>query len=272
MDSSQKQLEVYVLSDLHLEFYKSIKKVWRIQEVNKLLQNPPLADSDAVLILAGDIGWPVNKKGNLHRILNKFLIQMRTLFKYVIMVAGNHEYYSEIGLESTEKALESLCQSTGIVYLQCNSWIHPPTGVKFHGCTLWSQITPEAMTHTKDYGMIYSSREEAIMLHKRHIKWLSETLNKEKGPCVVVSHHAPSMQCIEPEYIQTVPDNTAYYTDLEHLIKPPMIAWICGHTHGHMAFVHNDINIIMNAIGYPREQPKKWYKGKRSGPYIIKIN
>jgi len=50
-------------------------------------------DSSSYLILAGDIGIPINKKGKASGFLLELLIELRKRFLGIIMISGNHEYY-----------------------------------------------------------------------------------------------------------------------------------------------------------------------------------
>src|SRR3989338_6804688 len=100
------------LSDLHLEFHSKY---------------PLLPKSSAeILVLAGDIGYPSHKNWI------DFLHYCKTQYKYVLYVAGNHEYYSR---KKTYAAINQLiaesCARLGIIFLDNKSWIKD--GVKFIG-------------------------------------------------------------------------------------------------------------------------------------------
>ena len=69
---------IQIASDIHLEFPGTYDIMTKVEA------------KSAVLALCGDIGWP-NKPDYI-----KFLKEMSNKFKYVIVIAGNHEVYTPI--------------------------------------------------------------------------------------------------------------------------------------------------------------------------------
>jgi hypothetical protein len=184
------------------------------------------------------------------------------------VVPGNHEYYSSRGIEATESTLQNICDVTGVVLLQRNSWVHPHCNITFCGCTLWSKITNEAMHKIQDIGTVYDDHAQIARMHQRDVNWLTNIIQKTppESKVVVVTHHAPTEQCIDEFYKKQVVDNSAYFTNLEHLLQPPVIAWVCGHTHAAMHFKMNGIQVILNSIGYKREK----ISNNHSGPFSLR--
>jgi predicted phosphodiesterase len=72
-------MKFIIASDLHLEFYKyiNLSDFFDISSINESI----------TLILAGDIGYPY------HNNYETFLSECSKLFKHIILIAGNHEYY-----------------------------------------------------------------------------------------------------------------------------------------------------------------------------------
>ena len=49
------------------------------------------------------------------------------------------------------------------------------------------------------------------------------------------------------------PLNPAFVTNLEHLFRPPAVAFASGHVHSNCDFMVNGIRTVSNAMGYPGE-------------------
>ena len=74
----------YVASDLHLEFYDDIEPI--TNKISLEVSGTPI--EQRVLFLCGDIGKPFEKT------YEDFLEFSSKTFRYVIIIAGNHEYYN----------------------------------------------------------------------------------------------------------------------------------------------------------------------------------
>lgn len=101
-------MRIALLSDIHLS-------------VNAL----PFPDVDAdIVVLAGDISRPAAA-----------IEWAKSCPLPVVYVAGNHEFYGS-DLISTYEHLNRLSQGTQIHVLERSEYVH--NGVRFLGCTLWS--------------------------------------------------------------------------------------------------------------------------------------
>ena len=74
-------IKLHVLSDIHLEFYKTLPKLEK-----KFQSIDPSATN--ILCLCGDIGYPHTK------IYKWFITWCSEHFTKVFIITGNHEYYS----------------------------------------------------------------------------------------------------------------------------------------------------------------------------------
>ena len=119
----------------------------------------------------------------------------------------------------------------------------------FAGCTLWSDIDDGVKMN--DFKYTFNNYTEYRDLHQEHVNWLSNIISNCVHPLVVVTHHLPSFQAIAPRYREQ--NNTAYASNLDHLFRHPLIAWVCGHTHEPLYKLINDIPLIINSVGYPLE-------------------
>jgi len=179
-------------------------------------------------------------------------------FEHIIYVPGNHEYYQSHGnLAQVESDIKFICDTLGIHFLQKDSWIHP-NGIRFVGCTLWSDIDEKGCLQSNDFVHIFDKQQDYLLLHLNHKQWLQETLATSNKPTIVVTHHLPSFQGVAAKFQGE--NNTGYATNLESLFQFPVIGWICGHTHFPANIKINHIPLYINPIGYPGELlPRPFY-------------
>lgn len=233
-------------SDLHLEFYE--KEGVSFETLIK-----PTADN---LILAGDIGYPSDE------IYESFLEYCSKNFKNVILISGNHEYYGRI-MEDVETQIREITKKfPNVKYLQ-NDCVELPDNILVIGTTLWTNIPlnkKSLITGINDYYKIYKKQNQNITIedtceyHKKSVKYITDTITKNLNKkIIVVTHHLPSIKLISKKYLHNS-YNFAFYTDLNHLISHPIVAWICGHTHNTTSTNINNIFCAVNPKGYPKEE------------------
>ncbi len=225
-------MRINFFSDIHLEF----------GELNK-------PDNDADLIIAaGDIG-----------VFVQGVDWLKTFGKPVIYVAGNHEFYSE-EYEKTLSSIRSACEGTQIFFLENDELVFQ--GVRFLGCTLWTDLYVEgeekadALGHTlNDFRkIIYQGNKldqqkfSGFSIHSK--KWLEEKLNEPfDGKTVVITHHAPTEWSWNDSPMAL--KKLAYCNDLkawmhEHEIE----AWFHGHIHSPGDYRIAGTRILSNPRGY----------------------
>ncbi len=248
-------MEIQYSSDLHLEFYDD----------KSLPYEQFLTPVAPYLVLAGDIGIPDLKGYGL------FLEWCSSRWTKIFVVAGNHEYYTsktpvKLDLEAKEAKIRSLCESLpNVQFLQCDSVLLPEYGIRVLGCTLWSSV-PDSV---KEKAMMYMNDSRQILvsgtqrftpwdmtsLHERHRLWLDEEIQKceqNKERCLVVTHYLPSDSLIAEKY-QGHPLNSCFASDCEDLMRPPVVGWICGHSHTGVQRTIQGVMCVMNPYGYPGE-------------------
>ena len=261
---SEKNLRIFGISDLHLEFYPNDTAVEQvIKNIKQGSANLPEAD---VLVLAGDIGDPVEKSDVYFRLLQEF----KRTYKNVVLVAGNHEHYSikNYDRSSTYDCLKKICNDTGVIFLEKNSVIIQR--VKFIGTTLWSMACASTVFSLGDFGRVYNDVTQYNEEFKQCYKWLEKELSQPVGrpeeptdydECVIVTHHLPSYHLCHERFKNCKDLNTAFYTDiLEQLPMSRVKYWFCGHTHEFMVKKlkgkDGEVIVIVNPMGYPKE-PRK---------------
>ena len=73
-------------------------------------------------------------------------------------------------------------------------------------------------------------------------------------PCVVITHHAPSMKSIHEKYANDTELNTLYASDMEYLMSNNVKLWIHGHTHNSFDYTVGNTRVVCNPVGYPQER------------------
>jgi predicted phosphodiesterase len=234
-------VKLHVLSDLHLEFAPF--------EV-------PDTGADVVL-LAGDIGTKIDG-----------VEFAQAIEKPVIYVAGNHEYYGGAIPHLTQK-MRLLAEGSNVHFLENDAVVID--GVRFLGCTLWSDFAflgeekrEAAMLYAQmrmnDYRKIRLSPEFSRLravhtagYHAQSVHWLEKQLDVgHDGPTVVVTHNAPSIQSVQVEY-QDDDLAPAFVTNLEHMMGERVALWVHGHTHYSVDYESNGTRVLSNQRGYPDE-------------------
>ena len=248
-------MNIRLISDLHLEFYTAPLKLWR-----QLVQGWNLGDdliTNEILVLAGDIGYPLNHDGDGNANFRELLALFRKHWQHIILVSGNHEYYCNKGVTTThsiDKEIKRVCDELGIHFLQKESVIIE--GTRFLGCTLWTAITFEAFMSMNDCRIFNGEVEEYQNLHKDHLQWLQGEVAKETIPTIVVTHHLPSHQMIHPRFKDMKSLIPGFATDLDEFItqNPHIKMWCCGHTHERNQTTINSTKVVCNPYGYPGEK------------------
>ncbi|MFJ2689844.1 metallophosphoesterase [Pseudomonas sp. NPDC087336] len=218
----------------------------------------PAVDAD-ILILAGDISRPAAA-----------IEWARACPVPVLYVAGNHEFYGS-DLISTYEQLHRLSQGTPIRVLERTAHIHD--GVRFLGCTLWSdyRLFDQAQARAqgidmatrliRDFSRIKVSPDfpdlftPAIsqMLFLQTVAWLQDCFATDPDiPTVVISHFAPTRLSISPAFADS-PINASFVSDLRERIETWQPAlWLHGHTHGSFDYRIGKTRVMCNARGYAK--------------------
>ena len=267
-------VNIQLLSDLHLESNPHFRAV-------------PAPGAD-VLVLAGDIG-SYQEGSQLARlgIADFGLAQFSPLPisqggaawpTPVLFVPGNHEY-DGLDFDDAHARLKETCQRLGLTWLERDTVVWG--GVRFVGCTLWTDFDALTAREASDGGMTLGAqlkaREKAFRAANFYLKknhslrggqpmlaedlraqglisqdWLQTALATPfDGPTVVVTHFAPTLDSADPRYGLN-PGTAGFCNALDELL-PLATLWLHGHLHCANDFVRSGCRVVANPLGYARK-------------------
>jgi len=243
------------VSDLHLEFYETDEYNFKDFVVPK----------SEIIALLGDIGNPRKE------LYERFLKDCSENFKLVLIISGNHEYYTTdftVTMDKTDIAIQSLCNKyTNVKYLNNTKYIYEANNetIIFIGSTLWSKIIDSEKKLVKEVSgdlfniftkdKVYLTIEEINNLHDKNVSWLENELeviknSDKKTKIIVLTHHLPSYRAIVPKY-RAAKYNSMFASNLDNIIqKYSIFAWLFGHTHSQINLKINNTLIKANPRGY----------------------
>lgn len=234
-------MKIQLLSDLHLS----------VQPMA-----PPPVDAD-LLVLAGDLHRPAGAIEWARQ------FDLPTLF-----VAGNHEFYGS-DLIGTLRDLRRHAEGSSVRVLEHDEWRY--RGVRFLGCTLWSDHRLYASPQQRDEGLRQAGAlvrdfsrirvaadfddmltpAVAQLLFDDAVSWLERMFAEpHDGPTVVVTHFAPARGSVAARFAGS-PLNACFVSDLEPQIRRWQPAlWLHGHVHDSFDYRIGNTRIIANPRGY----------------------
>ncbi len=227
-------MKVQVLSDVHLDHAQYV---------------PPVTDAD-IVVLAGDIA-----EGDLGVLWAKQVFDVPVAY-----VAGNHEFYdSDHTMKETIEMMKVAAEGSNVIVLDNESLVIGD--VRFLGSTMWTNLhdAPGVLYSDGAYisvgddtsGMNQFDKAYAQGLFERNRAWLKREISQPfDGKTVVVTHHAPSLQSIHPQYAGNY-WNGCFVTDVEDLMGEHVDLWAHGHTHSSFDYNIKGTRVVCNPRGYP---------------------
>jgi len=244
-------MKIYLISDLHVEFHGDF----------------PMPKSPVdVIALAGDIDVGIG-------MLDVAQQYSQRCKAPVVVVAGNHEYYGADMLTLLPALRQRAAELTDVHFLEKDSVVI--NGVRFLGCTLWSNFAFNGALRTADakaaaqlyiadfrlirYGKRPFTPDDACTEFEASYRWLDDELAKPfSGNTVVVTHFLPHAAGVHPMHRRSAGGDhlTPYFTvDCDRLMRKHNIAsWLYGHTHNSVDVTQESgTRIVSNQRGYPNE-------------------
>jgi predicted phosphodiesterase len=234
-------MKLWIFSDLHLEK----------NHIDEPLIPPTGAD---LAVVAGDVNMGIAPI--------EFLARLPIP---VVYVPGNREYY-ENDFTSVVPALRAAAVGTNIHVLEKSSVVLG--GVEFLGATLWTDFDlfgrSSRYNTMREVGAFaapfekirYLSGTLAVtpeILRNDHLAarhWLERKLGEKNGlKRVVVSHHLPLAESLDPRFGGGVGD-AMFASNLDHLFGyDDLPLWIHGHTHAFVDYRYNNTRVVCNPRG-----------------------
>ena len=188
----------------------------------------------------------------------------------VILVPGNREYYRASLVEGLREAIHLAAELYPNVYVLSRRSV-VIGGYRFLGATLWSDFNLHgnmswamrcAQTGLDDYRQIKVSNTSLQPFSSGHASgqshmdehFLRSTLDKPfNGPTVVITHHAPSIMSLGPDFAGALLPASAV-TNLEpDIARYQPVAWIHGHIYNRSDYFILGTRVICNPRGDPAE-------------------
>ncbi len=259
------KITIQVLSDIHLEFYKT---------------HPKFIPSAKYLFLAGDIGTIESKYDNK---LKNFLSYCSNSWEKTFYVLGNHEFYQTNKIASRKKSFEELvgeytqiCSQFSNVYLLNNSFEEIIPGLNVYGSTLWTgnyNCPHELSECFNDYNMIGIKSNNSTNLttlvnehfidnlSKTQLELLDEYLKKTNTiantKTLIMTHFPPIRENSSNPKYSSQPIYLSNYFSWNNICDKlncsNVVGWISGHTHWSYDITRNNIRHISNQTGYSNE-------------------
>lgn len=234
-------MKIALLSDLHLSVHP---------------MDAPQTDAD-VVVLAGDLHRPAQA-----------MAWARQFAQPTLFVAGNHEFYGS-DLVSTQAQLRAHAQGSSVRVLERSAWCHQ--GVRFLGCTLWSDYRlfsdaaqreeglAKALEFLRDFSRIGVAPDFADrftpalsqLLFDQSVAWLEERFAEPfAGPTVVITHFAPTPASIASQFVGS-PLNACFVSDLQaQILRWQPQLWLHGHVHHSCDYRVGSTRVVANPRGY----------------------
>jgi predicted phosphohydrolase len=242
---------LFYLSDTHLEH--RVRPVPHSAQLTESAQ----PEGKTAMALLGDIGWTHEES------YWDFVRQCSGLYDYVLILLGNHEYYNNYIQElPTEFRQELHRRCLSNVYFLENETLEFDN-VVFWGSTLWTRPSWDIFQIMNDRAFIRDkstpnqqlSISTIHTMHHRAVQSLRQELAAPipQKPYVLLTHHGPLAECNGTAFHHSK-RISAYVNQLDEHFRPPVVAWLYGHTHQNMTFHKNNILVSTNAFGYPRER------------------
>tara|TARA_Y100000389_G_C17386486_1_gene477333 strand:+ start:257 stop:1009 length:753 start_codon:yes stop_codon:yes gene_type:complete len=231
---------VYIVSDIHLECQPDDI------DFEKMLIKP--IHENSILVCCGDMCSLY-----LFDKLKKFFEYASSIYKYVIYVPGNCEYYKpknhkkSLTLSNLNQKLDSISESFDNVHILNNDHIII-NDYLITGSILWSHINYELPLHFKIVGFnkdIYNRKNKNCV---KYIKSQIDYAKKEKLKHIIITHYPPSKDCLIDKINKKDKLKSMYYNNLDGLFDNNL-TWIYGHCHNNKNFKIGNTHLVSNQYG-----------------------
>jgi predicted phosphohydrolase len=250
-----------VLSDIHSDYYQGLwleKEQTHQPNVDKLIEKLnamyPVIEDDEILLLGGDLGIVMTPQKKISETYVSILKYLRSKWKSIIMIPGNHEYYYAKHIKIVDAILRKLCEELDIYFLQKD--ILEFKGFTFVGCVLWSDLSyNDWIKFNPKMRMLFNNYKAYKQQYHDNLSWLTMTLKnlRARDKVIVMTHYPPIPDLIHPKLLNSSRIRVTALTNdlssqiLKHELCPAY--WICGHSHEKMKVEKFGIQFYLNPLG-----------------------
>lgn len=231
-------LRLQIVSDIHLEFHRD----HGISFMESL--DPSGVD---VLVLAGDI-----------TVLRDFywaqdtLSEFCALYKDVVYVQGNHEYYGT-SIGTADQHLNAIELGLNNLHVLRDGQPKIIAGQRFIGGTLWFGRDKNNRIYGQQMNDFHIIEGFDPWVYEQNDAILAGLQTHLQADDIVVTHHLPSQLSVHPKFKMSSL-NRFFVCPQDQLIlarKPKM--WIHGHSHTPVDYLIGPTRVYANPLGYPNE-------------------
>jgi hypothetical protein len=248
-------IKLYYISDIHTETTGEFK-------FNR--------HKNDYIVLIGDLGRPFQKE------FYNTIANASKNYKIVLYICGNNECYSSNNetISDINIQIQEICDSFSNVYFLNNSGYYITPKIKIIGSILWSKISKNKYAETiannencstskftkvrcrdifieKD---IKATPADINKMFNENVKYIQNEIKEAKEnniELIVCTHYLPSYELCKDK---NSPINYLFASNLDYLIKYPVLAYLCGHSHYNKDLFIDDIFCSMNCKGYDDEK------------------
>jgi hypothetical protein len=221
-------MRIQIASDLHLEE--------RPKATFRELLEPSVAP---ILALLGDIA-PLN-----HPNLRPFLEWCSENWETVLWIPGcvellgpgsGNERMDVPDLDVPIQRMKYIAEPYWNITVLDHEGMVSSDGVYIFGLPFWRFPSDEAhVWHPVFYRYVPAEPSPTNQTFLRQaynndLKWIRAKAAAQKEPVVILSHYGPTTWIQEEGFLGD-PDRSVVFPDIEELLKPPIVAWLCGHCH-----------------------------------------
>ncbi|HBC2129572.1 TPA: metallophosphoesterase [Vibrio cholerae] len=224
-------MKFYVVSDLHLDIHGIRRDFWHD------------FDKEATLVVAGDTANGLSGIAYVKNVLCRH-------FKAVIMIAGNHEWYSNTSKSyrytsecksSTDSGSLNVSKSSVLAKLKAHSdttenlfFLNNESieldGYTIFGGTLWFPIHTYSVELVNAYSELMNDTKfiGSSMIEEQHKAFINNFPEKVD---IAISHHLPSKEAFAFEQNASSDYAPYYHASLSNELISKARYWIAGHQH-----------------------------------------
>lgn len=225
-------MKIDIISDTHIDSWQKLYK-----DLDSVDFFKPSGKSN-ICLFAGDSGNGPTSYVEIVEALSYY-------YDKVVAIPGNHEHYGAVRHSDISGHI-----------------VEEIDGIKIAGATLWTDfrgsLESELIANRciSDFRAIQGfSTEECKRLHDAAKEFLQEHCDAD----IFLTHFGPFRASDHPDYAEKSYLDPYFNNSLENWVKnlqsKPKL-WVHGHSHKKIDYMHEDIRVVCNPIGYINEEQK----------------